>query len=129
MRPFAAPPSPDWKEIYRVLVAAGRPFAQHVSPRFPYELIERLLGPFPESEDPHDPKREPASHGAGQVVTGLRTVRCRMEFLRHRCRCVVLRNCIRWVPGFSVDKYIGTLIESTRGCAEVGASWYVPPVK
>lgn len=106
------PVHPDWREIYRVLLPGGRYFAQHVGPASAYDLIERFLGPLPQAEDARDPKRESAAaHGAGLVVTGLRTVRCRMEFYDIGAVVWVLRKCIWWVPDFSVDKYIGTLIE------------------
>ncbi len=100
------PVRPDWEEIYRVLAPGGYYFAQHVGPGSASELIEHFLGPPPQSGSVRDPQHEcAAAHGAGLVVTDLRTARCRMEFYDVGAVVWILRKCVWWVPGFSVQKY------------------------
>jgi SAM-dependent methyltransferase len=109
------PVRPDWAGIHRVLRPGGTYFAQHVGPASAFELIEHFLGPLPEARNGRSPQRESAAaHKAGLVVTGLRTARCRMEFFDVGAVVWILRKCVWWVPGFTVDKYIGKLAELDR---------------
>lgn len=106
------PVRPDWPEIRRVLVPGGRYFAQHVGPASAFELIEFFLGPLPEQRLGRDPRREAAqAEQAGLTVTDLRTCRCRMEFFDIGAVVWVLRKCVWWVPGFTVDRHHARLLE------------------
>ncbi|GIF74026.1 methyltransferase domain-containing protein [Asanoa siamensis] len=98
------PVSPDWPEIARVLAADGTYFAQHVGPASAYALIEWFLGPSDRTG--RDPQREAAAaRAAGLRVVDLRTARCRMEFFDVGAVVYILRTCVWWVPGFTVDRY------------------------
>jgi SAM-dependent methyltransferase len=109
------PVSPHWPEIRRVLVPGGHYFAQHVGPASAFELIEFFLGPLREERLGRDPSREVArAEEAGLTVTDLRTARCRMEFFDIGAVVWVLRKCVWWVPGFSVERYRGKLLELDR---------------
>lgn len=106
------PVRPDWEEIHRVLMPGGAYFAQHVGPASAFELIEHFLGPLPEERKGRDPKRERASaEDAGLRVAELRTARCRMEFHDVGAVVWILRKCVWWVPGFTVEKYLNKLTE------------------
>ena len=100
------PVSPDWPEIYRVLVPGGHYFAQHVGPASAFELIEFFLGPLPANRKGRDPAGE-AGHAerAGLIVTDIQTARCRMEFFDIGAVVWILRKCVWWVPDFSVARY------------------------
>jgi SAM-dependent methyltransferase len=109
------PVSPHWPEIRRVLVPGGHYFAQHVGPASAFELIEFFLGPLREERLGRDPSREVArAEEAGLTVTDLRTARCRMEFFDIGAVVWILRKCVWWVPGFSVERYRGKLLELDR---------------
>jgi hypothetical protein len=100
------PVSPDWAEIARVLIDGGTYFAQHVGPASAFELIEWFLGPLPRHRAGRDPGSEAdAARDAGLRVVDLRTARCRMEFFDIGAVVYLLRKCVWWVPGFSVEKY------------------------
>jgi len=100
------PVRPRWDEIRRVLVPGGRYFAQHVGPGSAFELIEFLLGPLPDARGERSPDREVAeAERAGLAVEDLRTARCRMEFHDIGAIVWILRKCVWWVPGFSVEQY------------------------
>lgn len=106
------PVRPAWEEIHRVLVPGGRYFAQHVGPASAFELIEFFLGPLPGHREGRDPRREAdAAEKAGLTVTDLRTARCRMEFFDIGAVVWVLRKCVWWVPGFSIERYHDRLVE------------------
>lgn len=106
------PVAPDWPEIRRVLVPGGAYFAQHVGPSSAFELIEFFLGPLPEHRQGRDPRREAGqAEAAGLTVTDLRTARCRMVFLDVGAVIWILRKCVWWVPDFSIDRYLGKLLE------------------
>jgi SAM-dependent methyltransferase len=106
------PVRPDWSEIRRVLVPGGHYFAQHVGPGSAFELIEFFRGPLPGHRSGRDPLGEAAdAERAGLTVTDLRTARCRMEFFDIGTVVWILRKCVWWVPGFSVDRYRATLLE------------------
>lgn len=106
------PVKPDWMEIHRVLQTGGCYFAQHVGSGSAAELIELFLGPLPPGESTRDPQYEAAlAHDAGLLVTDLRTARCRMEFYDVGAVVWILRKCVWWVPGFSVEKHLDTLRE------------------
>jgi kynurenine formamidase/SAM-dependent methyltransferase len=99
------PVRPQWEEIHRVLLPGGRYLAQHVGPESARELTEFFLGPQP-AGDGRDPGREVvAATAAGLAVTDLRTARCRMEFYDVGAVVWILRKCVWWVPGFSVDAF------------------------
>jgi hypothetical protein len=104
------PVDPDWPEISRVLAAGGTYFAQHVGPASAFELIEWFLGPLTRERLGRDPEREAAAaRAAGLRIVDLRTARCRMEFFDIGAVVYVLRKCVWWVPGFTVDRYAGAL--------------------
>ena len=106
------PVRPDWAEIHRVLAPGGRYLAQHVGPASAFELIETFLGPLPEPRRARSPETEvAAAHAAGLVVDDLRRARCRMEFHDIGAVVWILRKCVWWVPGFSVDRYMTELRE------------------
>ena len=71
-----------------------------------HPLIEHFLGPLPQSGSVRDPQYECAgAQGSGLAVTDLRTAWCRMEFYDVGAVVWILRKCVWWVPGFSVEKY------------------------
>lgn len=106
------PVKPDWMEIHRVLKPGGCYFAQHVGPASAAELTEHFVGPLPPGESGRDPHHEAAiARDAGLLVTDLRTARCRMEFYNVGAVVWILRKCVWWVPDFSVEKYLDTLLE------------------
>ncbi len=105
------PVAPDWAQIHRVLAPGGRYLAQHVGPRSAAELSEFFVGPWPE-QDARSPQREAAAaQAAGLVVDRVRTARCRMEFFDVGAVVWILRKCVWWVPGFSVERYRDRLRE------------------
>jgi hypothetical protein len=100
------PVAPDWPQIARVLAAGGTYLAQHVGPASAFELIEYFLGPQRRQRLARDPDREAAAAGAaGLKIVDLRTARCRMEFFDIGAVVYILRKCVWWVPGFTVDRY------------------------
>jgi SAM-dependent methyltransferase len=100
------PVSPKWPEITRVLADGGTYLAQHVGPASAFELIEWFLGPLTGARRARDPEREAAAaRAAGLHIVDLRTARCRMEFFDVGAVVYVLRKCVWWVPGFTVDRY------------------------
>ncbi|WP_027863536.1 class I SAM-dependent methyltransferase [Marmoricola sp. URHB0036] len=116
------PVRPNWLEIHRVLVPGGAYFAQHVGPASAFELIEFFLGPLPEQRQGRDPRREAdAAEQAGLTITDLRTARCRMEFFDIGAVVWILRKCVWWVPGFTVERYAAQLVELDALIREEGA--------
>ena len=103
------PVAPDWSEVHRVLRQGGRYLGQHVGPRSAFELIERFAGPLTGPVDREPDDEVAAAEQAGMVVEDLRRARCRMEFHDVGAVVWVLRRCIWWVPGFSVEEHEGTL--------------------
>jgi SAM-dependent methyltransferase len=104
------PVAPNWPEIARILKPQGVYFAQHVGPESAIELIEWFTGPQPRGLVGRHPRLESAAaEAAGLRVTGLRTARCRMEFFDVGAVVYILRKCVWWVPGFSVEGYTGEL--------------------
>jgi hypothetical protein len=100
------PVTPDWPEIARVLAGGGTYLAQHVGPASAFELIEWFLGPLTEERLGRDPGREAAAaEAAGLRIVDLRTARCRMELFDIGAVVYLLRKCVWWVPGFTVDRY------------------------
>jgi hypothetical protein len=100
------PVDPDWPEIARVLTAGGSYLAQHVGPASAFELIEWFTGPLTRERLARDPEREAAAaRAAGLRIVDLRSVRCRMEFFDIGAVVYILRKCVWWVPGFTVDRY------------------------
>ncbi|MBG0562601.1 class I SAM-dependent methyltransferase [Actinoplanes aureus] len=115
------PVAPAWGEIARVLRSGGTYFAQHVGPASAYELIEFFLGPLPREDLDRDPHREAAAaRAAGLEVVALRTVRCRMELFDVGAVVYLLRKCVWWVPGFSVERYRDRLAELDARIREHG---------
>lgn len=99
------PVSPDWPEIQRVLAPGGTYLAQHVGPGSASELIEFFLGPLP-ARSGRDPRREAdQAVKAGLRVEEIRTARCRMTFHDVGAVVWILRKCVWWVPGFTVEQY------------------------
>lgn len=106
------PVRPPWTEIRRVLMPGGHYFAQHVGPASAFELIEFFLGPLPVQRLARDPQQDASeAKSAGLTVTDLRTCRCRMEFDDIGAVVWILRKCVWWVPGFTVDRYRDRLRE------------------
>ena len=106
------PVRPDWSEIRRVVQPGGRYLAQHVGPASAFELIEHFLGPLPEQRQGRDPEREvAAAEQQGLEVERLQRARCRMEFYDVGAIVWILRKCVWWVPGFSVEKHEDSLRE------------------
>lgn len=104
-----------WPEIHRVLRSGGRYFAQHVGPSSAFELIEYFMGPLPREGQVRDAalaRREASA--AGLTVVDLREARCRMEIHDIGAVVYLLRKCVWWVPGFTVDRYAGRLRELNR---------------
>ncbi len=100
------PVDPDWREIARVLAAGGTYLAQHVGPASAFELIEWFLGPLTRERLGRDPEREAsAARSAGLQIVNVRTARCRMEFFDIGAVVYILRKCVWWLPGFTVDRY------------------------
>ena len=104
------PVRPCWSEIHRVLRPGGRYFAQHVGASSVFELIEYFLGPLPRERQERDPAVAVAdAHTAGLTILDLREARCRMEIRDIGAVVYLLRKCVWWVPGFSVDRYADRL--------------------
>jgi SAM-dependent methyltransferase len=104
------PVSTDWAEIARVLAPGGIFFSQQVGPASMVELSEAFLGPLPDADRWRRP--EDAREGAeqsGLEVIDLQAVRLRAEFYDIGSIVYVLRKCVWWVPGFSVELYWDTL--------------------
>ncbi|WP_199560433.1 MULTISPECIES: class I SAM-dependent methyltransferase [Pantoea] len=100
------PVAPDRPEIYRVLEPGGSYLAQHVGPASAFELIEYFLGPLSKERTYRDPGKEKEdAEMAGLKVIELSTARCRMTFFDISAVVWILRKCVWWVPGFSVEKY------------------------
>lgn len=101
------PVASHWDEIARVLRPGGRYLAQHVGPGSAFELIEWFTGPLPlEVRDGRHPRHDRAgAERAGLVVDELRGARCRMEFFDIGAVVYILRKCVWWVPGFTVERY------------------------
>lgn len=116
------PVRPDWPEIARVLAGGGTYFAQHVGPGSAFELIEWFLGPLPRERLGRDPADEAAAaRAAGLQITDLRTARCRMEFFDIGAVVYILRKCVWWVPGFTVDRYREALVRLDAHIREHGS--------
>jgi len=100
------PVRPAWSEIARVLTDGGTYLAQHVGPASAFDLIEVFLGPLPQARHARDPRAESAAaEHAGLEVVDLRTARCRMQFHDIGAIVWILRRCVWWVPGFTIEAY------------------------
>lgn len=116
------PVAPDWPELARVLADGGSYLAQHVGPHSANELIEEFLGPLPREGHVRDPAREAAAaRAAGLDVVELRTARCRMEVFDVGAVVLLLRICVWWVPGFTVERYEEALRRVDARIREQGA--------
>ena len=116
------PVRPAWEEIHRVLLPGGLYFAQHVGPSSAFELIEFFLGPLPEHRQGRDPRHEAAAaEKAGLTITDLKSARCRMEFFDIGAVVWILRKCVWWVPGFSVERYHDKLVKLDNRIRTEGA--------
>lgn len=83
----------------------------HVGPASARELIEHFRGPLGDHQDGREPEVEVGqAEAAGLVVENLRTARCRMEFRDIGTIVWILRKCVWWVPDFSVERYLTTLL-------------------
>jgi SAM-dependent methyltransferase len=104
------PVSTDWAEIARVLVPGGSYFSQQVGPASMVELSEAFLGPLPDADRWRRPEdARAAAEDSGLEVVDLQTVRLRAEFHDVGAIVYILRKCVWWVPGFSVDRDSTTL--------------------
>ena len=104
------PVRPCWTEIHRVLRPGGRYLAQHVGASSVSELIEYFLGPLPRERQERDPAVAVAdAQSAGLTIPDLREARCRMEIRDIGAVVYLLRKCVWWVPGFTVDRYADQL--------------------
>jgi SAM-dependent methyltransferase len=104
------PVSTDWAEIARVLTPGGSYLSQQIGPASMVELSEAFLGPLPDADlwrRPEDARA--AAERCGLEVVDLRTVRLRAEFHDIGAIVYVLRKCVWWVPGFTVERYRHTL--------------------
>lgn len=109
------PVSTDWAEIARVLAPGGTFFSQQVGPASMLELSEAFLGPLPGAElwrRPEDARAAAEQHGL--EVTDLRSVRLRAELHDVGAIVYVLRRCVWWVPGFTVERHRQTLLRLDR---------------
>jgi SAM-dependent methyltransferase len=115
------PVSTDWAEIARVLAPGGTFFSQQVGPASMVELSEAFLGPLPGADRWRRP--EDARAGAersGLEVVDLQTVGLRAEFHDIGSIVYILRKCVWWVPGFSVQRYRDTLRRLHQRIADEG---------
>jgi SAM-dependent methyltransferase len=104
------PVSTDWPEIARILRPGGTYFSQQVGPASMVELSEAFLGPLPDADRWRRPEDARASAEAcGLEVVDIQTVRLRAEFHDIGAIVYILRKCVWWVPGFSVERYADTL--------------------
>ncbi|WP_091413516.1 class I SAM-dependent methyltransferase [Friedmanniella luteola] len=104
------PVSTDWAEIARVLVPGGRYFSQQIGPASMVELSEAFLGPLPDADRWRRPEdARAAAERCGLEVVDLRSARLRAEFSDVGAIVYVLRKCVWWVPGFTVERYRDTL--------------------
>lgn len=104
-----------WAEIARVLIPAGRYFAQHVGAASVFELVEFFLGPQPEARGKRDAGDESAAaQAAGLEIVDVRSERLRMEFFDIGAVVYFLRKVIWTVPGFTVAGYRDRLLRLHR---------------
>jgi SAM-dependent methyltransferase len=104
------PVSTDWAEIARVLAPGGSYLSQQIGPASMVELSEAFLGPLPEADRWRRPEdARAAAERCGLEVVDLRTVRLRAELRDVGAIVYVLRKCVWWVPGFTVERYRETL--------------------
>jgi SAM-dependent methyltransferase len=102
----------DWAEVARVLAPGGTYFSQQVGPASMAELSEAFLGPLPDADRWRRPQdARAAAVRAGLDVVDLRTATLRAEFHDVGAIVYLLRKCVWWVPGFSVERYLDTLHE------------------
>jgi hypothetical protein len=74
------------------------------------ELSEAFLGPLPGADRWRRPEdARSAAEQCGLEVVDLRTVRLRAQFDDIGSIVYILRKCVWWVPGFSVERYRDTL--------------------
>jgi SAM-dependent methyltransferase len=100
------PVSTDWAEIARVLAPGGTYFSQQVGPASMVELSEAFLGPLPDAERWRRPEDAcAAAQACGLEVVDVQTVRLRAEFCDVGAIVYLLRKCVWWVPGFTVERY------------------------
>jgi hypothetical protein len=115
------PVSTDWAEIARVLTPGGSYFSQQVGPASMVELSEAFLGPLPDAERWRRPEdARAAAEDTGLEVVDLQTVRLRAEFHDVGAIVYILRKCLWWVPGFSVERDLATLRELHRRISDDG---------
>jgi SAM-dependent methyltransferase len=102
-----------WEEITRVLQPGGTYFSQQVGPASVFEVVEWFLGPqAPEVRGRRDPgKARARAQAAGLEVTDLRPESLRIEFFDIGAVVYFLRKVIWMVPGFTVERYLGSLRE------------------
>jgi SAM-dependent methyltransferase len=101
-----------WPEIARVLRPGGTYVSQQVGPESAFELSEFFLGRLPEasyrSRRPDEARA--SAETAGLTVVDLRFERSRMEFFDVGAIVWILRRCVWWVPGFTVDRWHDRLL-------------------
>ncbi|MEU5260522.1 SAM-dependent methyltransferase [Amycolatopsis sp. NPDC021455] len=107
------PVTTDWTGIARVLRSGGTYFSQQVGPASVFELVEFFLGPLPEEarDSRHPDRAVAAASEAGLEVVDLRSESLRTEFFDIGAVVYFLRKVIWMVPGFTVERYRGKLLE------------------
>ncbi len=113
-----------WDEIARVLRPGGTYFAQHVGVIWLRELIENVLGPRPPQRirgqlDPDTVSAEVAA--AGLHAVDLQYQQIKLEFFDVGAVIYFLRKLSWVVPGFTVAKYRGKLLELHQQIEAEGA--------
>ena len=104
------PISTDWVEVARVLAPGGSYLSQQVGPASMVELSEAFLGPLPDADRWRRPEdARAAAERCGLEVVQLQTVRLRAELADVGAIVYLLRKCVWWVPGFTVERYRDTL--------------------
>jgi SAM-dependent methyltransferase len=107
------PVTTDWTGIARVLRPGGTYLSQQVGPASVFELVEFFLGPQPAEarESRHPDRAVAAASEAGLEVVDLRSESLRTEFFDVGAVVYFLRKVIWLVPGFTVERYRGKLLE------------------
>ncbi len=105
----------------------GTYFSQQVGPASMAELSQAFLGPLLDADRWRRPQdARAAAVRAGLDVVNLRTATLRAEFHDVGVIVYLLRKCVWWVPGFSVERYLDTLHELHQRMTREGHSSPTP---